>query len=881
MSGTALLLTLVSALTTPPPAPRPQWGNLEAGPHAVGFRVLQVADSTRIYVHADGRRTARPLQVVIWYPARTTAAARAMPWGEYVHLAATAQGPRPLTDSLRREAESFITQGPLQPFFGGQVPDTALRRVLATPTAAVRDAPAVGGRFPTVLTLAVSPAVEQSVRWEYLASHGYVVAGVSWAGTGAASFQRGEWSPAAMEDMGDDMRVLHDVLGRVPAADRERLGWVGAMTPAGLVFGSRSGRVDALATVEGFFPAGLAAVPTFDIARITFPVLDLKSHDAQADALADSLRFAERIVAKFATADHLSTYQFQRVAHPARSAEHTSYETIARTIRSFLDGALRRDSAAARAVRGASDDRDLAVRTIPARPPVPTEGEFLAILRYQGIDSAIAVHRAVSEREPGYQLFSPLGLINTAAFFFRDLGPARGIPATTAAYQLALSAHPRSARVREALGRWFLLGNDTVTALRHLDSALAIAPSDPYLYPIERTELVDFVRGRIAALRSPAAPAPQGPQSAAPVAATPRDTAIAAIRARVQATLDSIHGAGRFPGATAGIVLADGRSIGLAAGMSDTAARRPMRADDLLLQGSVGKTYVAAVAMQLVKEGKLRLDAPISTYLGREPWFTRLPNAATITVRMLMNHTSGLVRYEFKDEFTRDLTADPDRVWRPEQLVAYILDTPAPFAAGADWDYSDTNYIVLGMIIERVTGSTLNAEIARRVLRPLELRRTVPSDRREIPNLAQGYAGPDNPFGGTDAMIVNGKFAINPQFEWAGGGYASSAEDLARWAKAMYEGRAFERALVDTMVAAAVPAKLGPGVLYGLGVIVRPTGALGASWGHSGFFPGYITEMRYYPEHRIAVAFQVNTSVPRAVGRGPGAAVEALARAAM
>jgi D-alanyl-D-alanine carboxypeptidase len=77
-----------------------------------------------------------------------------------------------------------------------------------------------------------------------------------------------------------------------------------------------------------------------------------------------------------------------------------------------------------------------------------------------------------------------------------------------------------------------------------------------------------------------------------------------------------------------------------------------------------------------------------------------------------------------------------------------------------------------------------------------------------------------------------------------------------------------------------VPAKLGPEARYGLGVIVRPT-PLGPSWGHSGFFPGYVTEMRYFPEHRLAVAFLINTSVPRALGRSPGAVIDALARAAL
>ena len=371
-------------------------------------------------------------------------------------------------------------------------------------------------------------------------------------------------------------------------------------------------------------------------------------------------------------------------------------------------------------------------------------------------------------------------------------------------------------------------------------------------------------------------PASAGAQSAAPPAPA---ASVSTIRTRVQATLDSIRAGGAFPGMSAGIALPDGQVLSLATGLADTALRTRLEPDALLLAGSVGKTYVAAVALQLVSEGKLGLDEPISTYLGTEPWFSRLPNAATITVRMLMNHTSGLVRYEFKPEFTRDLTASPDKVWRPAELVAYILDTEAPFPAGGGWDYSDTNYIVLGMIIERVAGATLNDEIARRLLRPLGLTRTVPSDRREIPGLAQGYAGPGNPFGGTDAMIVNGKFAINPQFEWAGGGHAVSGGDLARWAKALYEGRVFDASLVAAMVD-GVPAKLGPEARYGLGVIVRPT-PLGPSWGHSGFFPGYVTEMRYFPEHRIAVAFLINTSVPRALGRAPGAVIDALARAAL
>jgi D-alanyl-D-alanine carboxypeptidase len=326
-----------------------------------------------------------------------------------------------------------------------------------------------------------------------------------------------------------------------------------------------------------------------------------------------------------------------------------------------------------------------------------------------------------------------------------------------------------------------------------------------------------------------------------------------------------LHSQGSFPGGTAGFALHDGSSFGLATGISDKALGLKMNPEHLMLQGSVGKTYVSAVALQLVHEGRIGLDDPISRWLGREEWFAKLPNAKDITVRMLMNHTSGLVRYEFKEEFTNDLTENPYRIWEPRELVEYILDTDPPFAAGEGWIYSDTNYIVLGIIIERVTHSSYYDQLRKRILEPLGLRRTIPSSQPVIPGLSQGYAGADNPFGGTDEMIRNGKFAINPQFEWTGGGIASTAKDLARWAKVLYEGTAFDSSLLSELFN-GVPARLGPETKYGLGVIIRPS-KLGITYGHSGFFPGYLTEVIYFPQHKLAIAVQVNTSVPRSTGK--------------
>ena len=338
-------------------------------------------------------------------------------------------------------------------------------------------------------------------------------------------------------------------------------------------------------------------------------------------------------------------------------------------------------------------------------------------------------------------------------------------------------------------------------------------------------------------------------------------------------TLDSLHAAGLFIGATAGVALADGSVLALAAGMSDSALHRPMAADDRMLAGSVGKMFFGALALQLVDDGRLDLDAPIAAWLGQEPWFDSLPNARTVTVRQLLQHTSGLVRYELNPAFLADLQAEPYRTFSPVEELRYLFGTAPPFPAGEGWDYSDTNYIVLAMILERILGVPAYRAIDDGVIAPLGLTGTMPSDRPDLPGLAQGYAGPRNPFGPFDAVLVEGRFALNPQFEWAGGGYASTSSDLARLAKAWYEGVLFDTALVVEATRGVPAPMLGPSVQYGLTTIIRQT-PLGATWGHSGFFPGYLTEVRYYPARQVAVAVQLNQNAPRI---GPGRVAQILA----
>jgi D-alanyl-D-alanine carboxypeptidase len=336
------------------------------------------------------------------------------------------------------------------------------------------------------------------------------------------------------------------------------------------------------------------------------------------------------------------------------------------------------------------------------------------------------------------------------------------------------------------------------------------------------------------------------------------------LRDALQAKFQELHQAGSFPGGTAAVA-SEGQVIGLAVGVSDRTTKTPMKTTDRLLLGSVGKTYVSAVALQLVHEGKIGLQDPIAKYFANEPWLKRIAYSDRITVRQLMTHTSGLVRYELNPKFTADLTANPDKVWSPEDRIAYLFDAQPPFAPGEGWEYSDTNYIVLGMVIERAGRVPYYDQLRKRILQKHGLNDTIPVESRTVPGLVQGYAGPNNPFGGSDEMIKDGKVTVNPQFEWTGGGLAVTAPDLARWAQLLYSGQVIDASLMDDLID-GVPAKLGPETKYGLGVIIRPT-QFGVTYGHSGFMPGYQTDVMYFPELKASVAVQVNSSAPRSRGR--------------
>ncbi len=343
-----------------------------------------------------------------------------------------------------------------------------------------------------------------------------------------------------------------------------------------------------------------------------------------------------------------------------------------------------------------------------------------------------------------------------------------------------------------------------------------------------------------------------------PTARTPGwPPATEVLRSEMQQALDRVCKEHSLPGATAAAALPDGTVIAVSAGFADLEAHLAMKPSDRMLAGSIGKTYFAAVMMNLIHEHRLSLDEKISTWIGSEPWFNRIPNARDITLHMLMNHTSGIPEHAEAPEFTRALLKDPDRIWSPVELLSFTFDKAPLFPAGKGWSYADTNFILAAYIAEKVSGQKMYDLIQREILTPFDLHDTSPSTSRVLAGLVPGYSMPDSPFGFGGRNIHDGKFVMNPQFEWAGGGFISTSADLARWAKLLYEGKAFPAEMLPT-VEDGVPADTGPGEKYGLAVQIRQT-PFGVSYGHGGWFPGYLSEMEYFPKYHAALAIQFNT----------------------
>lgn len=347
----------------------------------------------------------------------------------------------------------------------------------------------------------------------------------------------------------------------------------------------------------------------------------------------------------------------------------------------------------------------------------------------------------------------------------------------------------------------------------------------------------------------------------------------AGLAAQFQATLDALRAEHGFPGATAAYVLPDGSAGVAATGFADLEGQTAMTVRSRMLAASIGKTFVGATMLALAREGRLDLDSPLSLHLSGRPWFGRLPNHASITLRQLLNHTSGLSDHVHAPAFAVEAKRtwrDHDNPFPPEKLIAYVLDQPALFEAGHGWMYSDTGYILLGLVIEAVTGRRYEDEVQARFLAPLALTLTTPADRRDLSGLVAGYTSENNPYGlPAKTTTQPGLLAWHPGMEWTGGGLASNALDLACWGAALFGGRAMPGAYLEQLLQAVPVGTDAPGVFYGSGVAIDRNGPHGDMLGHGGWIPGYVSSLRHAARHGVTVAFQVNTDIGMLNGDSP------------
>ncbi|MFE2751835.1 serine hydrolase domain-containing protein [Actinosynnema sp. NPDC059335] len=248
--------------------------------------------------------------------------------------------------------------------------------------------------------------------------------------------------------------------------------------------------------------------------------------------------------------------------------------------------------------------------------------------------------------------------------------------------------------------------------------------------------------------------------------------------------------------------------------------------------GSATKTFVATVVLQLVDEGRVGLDDPVDRYVAGVPAGR---NGDRVTVRQVLNHTSGLYDYAHEAGYStnRWRGADRFRTYRPRDLLDVAFARPSHFDPGQGWRYSNTNYIVAGMVVERVTGRTYGDEVRARVLRPLGLRHTlVPGRYPGLPHPhARGYAEVDGAL--VDATLMN------PTLDWAAGEMISTADDLNRFFDALLSGRLTSAASLDAM--RQTREDTGTVFAYGLGLqrFDLPCGR--SVWGHGGELLGYRT----------------------------------------
>jgi peptidoglycan/LPS O-acetylase OafA/YrhL/CubicO group peptidase (beta-lactamase class C family) len=345
-----------------------------------------------------------------------------------------------------------------------------------------------------------------------------------------------------------------------------------------------------------------------------------------------------------------------------------------------------------------------------------------------------------------------------------------------------------------------------------------------------------------------ATPLPATATAAAEAALPPLDAALAA---QLQAVLDRAVADGYIPGAVVAVNIPGRQTWVGASGVADEAAGAPMTADTRVRIASISKTFTAATVLLIAEDGLLSLDDPLSNWVP-----DLVPDAERISIRHLLQHRTGL--YDFLEDrsYVNQAYSQPDRIFAPSELVQYAAQFPPAFPAGAEgaWDYSSTNYVILGMVVEAATGNTLAEEMRARIFEPLGLDST--------------YFNPDEPVEGPFAA---GHFRAAEQrsvamsFAFATANIVSTAGDVQAFGRALFAGDLLSpesREQLLSFVGGKGQYNM-PDLGYGLGVMrnVLPVGRsaeVSTVYGHIGGFGGFRSALWHAPESGVTLALGVN-----------------------
>ncbi|MDY6902701.1 MAG: serine hydrolase, partial [Cyanobacteriota bacterium] len=343
---------------------------------------------------------------------------------------------------------------------------------------------------------------------------------------------------------------------------------------------------------------------------------------------------------------------------------------------------------------------------------------------------------------------------------------------------------------------------------------------------------------------------------------------------QLQATLDSAVESTEIAGATVAVINSEGTWFG-ASGVSNLETEKPLNLDELFKIGSISKTFTSATILKLVEEEKISLQDNLEKWLP-DSIINNIPNTKDITVEQLLNHTSGIVNYTnqkwFADELAFQNGADID--WSREAIINnYVAGENPDFAPGESFNYSNTNYLLLGMLIEAATSNSYQDEVNRLILEPLGLENTyfvgdeIPEDR-----FVRGYAdliGEDGSFGSDGILEETQNSFSSLVFTLADGGIISNTKDVSRFSDALFGGELLTPESMNNMLSWSNIDEREVEVAddYGLGIYEEQT-PWGEIWGHDGGTFGYVSKMQYFPESDTTVVIltnQASDSLPSAI----------------